>query len=562
MALVFLGSLLAAQSTAPADKKSPAAPPGDDDEKLLRAAGLPTDGPGLLKFFRDRTPSPDDRVRLAALVKKLGSRSFGARERATQELTTAGERALEFLRPALENPDPEVRRRAEQCVRTIEQVPHAARATAAARLLARRRPDGAAAVLLAFLSSGNWQAVGEDLLEPLSALGLEGGAKGKSPVPAVTAALADPDPARRAAAAHVLGRAAVEHRGPLDKLLTDPAPLVRYHAAVALVLARERRGLPALVALLGDGPADLTWRAEDLLSRIAGEKAPAPVPGAPADAAARKKWHLAWEGWWSAHGAGLDLARLNLDEAALGLTVVCEIDGLGHFPGRVCEFTRGGTLRWSVEKLDSPVDVQRLPSGRILVAEHWAKRVTERDRTGKVLWEHKTSNSPVSAERLRNGNTLIATYSEIIELTPGGKTVFKYTQGGMIYYAVKLPSGHVLFVDSTGKVAELDAAGKVVMSFVPKKYKEGASYGASVEPLPGSRYLVCLSGAGKVVEMDATGTIHWECSLPAPGYTHRLRGGTTLVSCIDERFIVEVDRQGKELWRKKTKGRPFRVRRY
>ena len=53
-----------------------AAPPpdGHDDEKTLKGAGLAADGPALLKFFRDRTPSAEKRARLAALVRQLGSR--------------------------------------------------------------------------------------------------------------------------------------------------------------------------------------------------------------------------------------------------------------------------------------------------------------------------------------------------------------------------------------------------------------------------------------------------------------------------------------------------------
>src|SRR5207248_9858992 len=120
-------------------------------------------------------------------------------------------------------------------------------------------------------------------------------------------------------------------------------------------------------------------------------------------------------------------------------------DGVGQVPGGVTEFDRAGNLRHSIEGLDSPTDVQRLPGGRVLVAEHWAQRVTERDRAGKVLWEQKLSDKPVSCRRLPGGNTFIATYSEILEVTPAGKTVFSHKGGGgMIYCACKLDGGNVL----------------------------------------------------------------------------------------------------------------------
>ncbi len=541
----------------------PTAAGPSDEEKLLEDAGLPTDGPGLVKFFRDRTLSGKDRARLAGLAGQLGSRSFAAREKATRELIAAGEHALEPLRSALKSPDPEVRRRAQECVEAVERTPHAARAAAAARVLAARRPEGAADALLAYLPFADGEAVGEGLLGPLVAVGLRGGDKDRSPVPAVAAALADGEPARRAAAAHVLGHAGPDQRPSLAPLLADPSPLVRYHAAVALMRLKDARGLAALVDLLGEGPAALSWSAEELLCRVAGEQAPPPVTGAPEDPAARKKWHAAWQAWWKANAAKVDVARLNLDDGYLGLTVVCEVDGLGQFPGRITEFDRGGNLRATVEGFESPSDVQRLPSGRLLLTEHWGSRVTERDRRGKIVWEHKVSAHPVSAERLKNGNTFIATYSEVVEVSPAGKTLFSYKHsGGSIYCACKLRSGNALLIDSSGRVVELDAAGKQVMTFTPQAHAQGAGYWASIEPLRNGRYLISLSGSGKVVETDNTGKIFWECSVPTPCYATRLPNGNTLVANVDGRAVVEVDRQGKEVWTKATKGRPFRARRY
>jgi hypothetical protein len=533
--------------------------PAREDERLLREGGLATDGPGLLKFFRDRTLSASDRERIALLIAQLNDRTFVVREKASKALIAAGENAIEALRAAVQRPKgEEVRRRAEQCLRTLAQAPHAARAAAAARLLAAHRPEGAADALLGYLPFADWEALSEELLESLAAVGL----RGDAPLPGVVAAVADREPSRRAAAAHVLGRAAPEHRKPLVGLLSDSAPLVRYHAAAALTRARDPRGIPTLVALLGEGPADVAWRAEELLGRVAGEKAPLPVPGAPEHAPARTKWHAAWQAWWQANEAGLDLAKVDLGEGQTGLTVVAEIDGLGQFPGRISAFDRGGNLRWSVDGLDSPTDVQCLRAGRVLVAEHWANRVTERDRTGKVLWERKLSNKPVSVDRLRNGNTLMTTYTEILEVTVQGKEVLRYQHtGGMIYSARKLPDGHVLFIDSGGKVTELDAAGKLVRAFLPQQHTNGAGAWASVEPLRGGRYLITFSGSNRVLETDASGKLFWDCMVPSPTYATRLANGNTLVSAVNPRYVVEVDRQGKEVWKKATRGRPFRVRR-
>jgi hypothetical protein len=101
-------------------------------EKVLREAGVGTDNPALLRFFRNLTPS---KAGLAAAVKSLGEHSYRSRKKATVYLKSAGRAALPVLRTAAENPDLEVRRRAERCIRDIENGPELYLVQAAARLL-------------------------------------------------------------------------------------------------------------------------------------------------------------------------------------------------------------------------------------------------------------------------------------------------------------------------------------------------------------------------------------------------------------------------------------------
>jgi hypothetical protein len=231
--------------------------------------------------------------------------------------------------------------------------------------------------------------------------------------------------------------------------------------------------------------------------------------------------------------------------------------------GRISEFDRNGNLRWSIEEnFNSPTDFQRLPGGRILVAEHWAQRVTERDRQGKILREWKTADKPVACRRLANGNTFIATYSEILEKSPGGQDIFSFKATGMIYGACMLRNRHILYINSAGNVIELDAERKQVKNFTVQGHAGGAAYWASIEPLPNGRYLITLAGADRVVETDEQGKIHWEVTVTKATGATRLANGNTLVASSDGRFAVEVNRAGKEVWKKTTKGRPFWARRY
>src|SRR5262245_47784519 len=47
-----------------------------EDEKLLQAAKMPTDGPGLLKALRNLVPAADDEKQVKALFEQLGSAKF------------------------------------------------------------------------------------------------------------------------------------------------------------------------------------------------------------------------------------------------------------------------------------------------------------------------------------------------------------------------------------------------------------------------------------------------------------------------------------------------------
>src|SRR5207249_4375319 len=106
-------------------------------------------------------------------------------------------KALPFLRSALRDADAERARRAARCIEEIESNTDFSRTAAAARVLADRKPDGAAAVLLAYLPGADGEAVEEALVQALLTLGMKDGQAD----PALVKALTDEEPRRRAAAA-------------------------------------------------------------------------------------------------------------------------------------------------------------------------------------------------------------------------------------------------------------------------------------------------------------------------------------------------------------------------
>jgi hypothetical protein len=526
-----------------------ALPPANDesiqaDEKLLKDAKLDTDGPALLAFFRQRTLTDADRKQLVALVGRLGSDRFAEREEASRQLIARGTSALPFLREAIQSADAEVARRAQECVEQIEAGPGSALPMAAARLLARRKPDGAVAALLAYVPYADDETVEEEILTALLTLTPDG-----APAAPLTAALADSQPARRAAAAGVVGRKGDKaQREAVRKLLADKDAKVRLRAARGLVGAGEREAVPTLVDLLGEGPLPMAWGAEEMLYRLAGDKGPAVSIGG-GEAEARRKCRDAWAAWWKENGPKVDLARAEEVERLLGLTL-----GIEFNTGHVWECGPDGRVRWEFTKLAGPMEAQVLPGGRVLIAESNNHLVSERDLKGNILWQKKLDgDQPTGCQRLANGNTFVSTYSSAMEFAPDGTRV----------YHLKIPGsnairkhriGHVVYA-TDDEIVEVDTAGARIRSVpLPKE-----SMWVGIEDLPGGRFLLANSSSGRVIEVDPSGKIVWESKVPGACGVARLPNGHTLVATVNR--VVELDRTGKEVWERRSDGYVRRVHR-
>jgi hypothetical protein len=173
------------------------------EEQALKAAKVGTDGPALLEFLRGQVRDEIDRTKVKALVKQLGDDSFEAREKATQELVRLGPAAVPELRRASKDADVEIATRARRCLDKIAELKGPEGLLGAAlRLVALKRPAGAAEVLLALAPGLTDEDDARELRNALAAVSLRDG----KPDAAVEKALEDRDPARRAAAAAALGK--------------------------------------------------------------------------------------------------------------------------------------------------------------------------------------------------------------------------------------------------------------------------------------------------------------------------------------------------------------------
>src|SRR5262249_39969351 len=155
----------------------------------------------LLTYLRRQSPTDDERRRLAGLVRQLGDANFRKRDEAARELTAAGWAVLPLLREALRGADREVAGPARRVPAGIEAGSGSGLGlpAAAARRLARLRPAGAAAVLVAYRPH-----VEDGYLADLLAAALSELAREPAERAALERAASDADPVRRSAAVGAL----------------------------------------------------------------------------------------------------------------------------------------------------------------------------------------------------------------------------------------------------------------------------------------------------------------------------------------------------------------------
>jgi HEAT repeat protein/outer membrane protein assembly factor BamB len=539
---------------------APGLPRGGDDALTRRlhrevwaAWWRCTDGPTLLDEFRKRTLTAEAAARARELIRKLGDGSFTERERASDELVEMGRLVLPVLREAARDRDAEVARRAETVLQRVEKAPSDALPPSAARLVALRKPAGAAEVLLAYLPSAEGEDQAAEVLNALAAVAIRDGKL----EPALVKALGDTLPRTRAAAAEVLCRAGgAEATAAVRKLLQDTDLSVRLRAAVGLTGAGDREAVPVLIDLVATLPREQSWQAQEFLIRLAGDGGPE-IAGTD-DEAGRKKARDAWAAWWKANAARTDLARLNGAPAVLGHTVVCLVEDNGN--GRVVELGRDGKVRWQVAGLQYPVDAWVVPGNRVLVGEYNGMKVTERDLTGKVIWER--ANLParvVNVQRLANGNTFIAVQNTLMEVDRSGKEVSAYRRPQQdIWAAYRSADGSTTFFTNGGQCVRLDRAGKEVKSF---PLGAGGNWTSGIDVTAQGRILSANHNTNRVEEFAPDGKKVWEAAFANITTATRAANGNTIVCSYFGHTVAEIDRNGKVVWEHKDTLHPFRARR-
>ena len=360
--------------------------PIDDDEVALRKAGVKVDGGELLAYLRRQSGADDDLAGIDQLVRDLGAPRQATRVGAADKLIALGPVALPRLRKAAkESEDSEIVRSAKRCVDRITRAWDYEQHRAAVRLLARR----ATPAFLHHLPYVVDEEVEADIWYSLDAM-----AK-KEIDPAFQKALASPFPSRRAVAGLILSRYGdKKQRDDAFGLLDDADATVRLRTAQGMLGAKNKAGVPTLIALLDQPSVALAWQAEELLHYTAGKASPKELIGA-GSAKSRAECRKAWEAWWKANAEKVDLKvrkGLPLMPGLVLLTSHCDKKSSIALSG--CN----GPHRWELHSKAWVIDATLLSGDRLLIAQV-QKRAIDRKTRKAYFYCDRWSNSPSSRER-------------------------------------------------------------------------------------------------------------------------------------------------------------------
>lgn len=187
------------------------------------------------------------------------------------------------------------------------------------------------------------------------------------------------------------------------------------------------------------------------------------------------------------------------------------------------------------------------------------------DETGKEAWD---SGRPAARDGyiLPNGNALIAWVDEVVEMKPTKEVVFKYIrskENAEIGTVQRLDNGNTLITELGAKprLLEVDATGKIVVDVPLQPETDNAHMQTRMaRKLANGNYLVPHLLAFKVKEYTPQGKVVREFATDLeelggraaenwPFTAIRLDNGNTLVNLTHGNKSVELDPEGKVVWK-------------
>jgi outer membrane protein assembly factor BamB len=227
-------------------------------------------------------------------------------------------------------------------------------------------------------------------------------------------------------------------------------------------------------------------------------------------------------------------------------------------------FSLGLFIVFAVANLGFAEDNSTVHTGRarkVLIGDYSAKALALVNEKGDIEWQVPIRNIH-DVSKLPNGNILFQTdWTEIVEMTPDRKIVWKYDaakQNGNegkkveVHAFQRLENGLTMIVESgPARIIEVDVEGKIQKQISLKvEHPNPHTDTRLARKLENGNYLVAHEGANKIVrEYDDDGKIVWEYPTGTKVYSAiRLKNGNTLIGMGDGHRVVEVNKEGKTVW--------------
>jgi FAD dependent oxidoreductase len=214
------------------------------------------------------------------------------------------------------------------------------------------------------------------------------------------------------------------------------------------------------------------------------------------------------------------------------------------------------------DKLQAPNLAQTSkPFGRrVLVSDYGGNKVAIIAADGRVEWEFP-AEKPQDVWMLSTGNVLFSHVRGAREVTMAKKIVWEYTspEGTEVHGCQPLPDGRIMVVEcGTKRLVEVSRDGKITREIaVPVKTKNTHDQMRGCRRTLDGRYFISAKGDRAILELSAEGKLLRSFKMPGdPHEVRELPNGHLLIACGEGEALLELDREGKAVWKLGTQEVP------
>ena len=205
-----------------------------------------------------------------------------------------------------------------------------------------------------------------------------------------------------------------------------------------------------------------------------------------------------------------------------------------------------------------PAEAEKAVQHHILLTEYGNKgknRLVEVDQTGRMVWQHTPPSTAVVFQVQPNGNVVYGyggNPTGVREVTKAGTEVWYYvSKCPQVLGFERLANGNTLIAEQgPPQAVEVNAKGEVVRTtLLTTTEKHFHRQVRRVHKLGNGNILAAHEGEGAVREYLPDGKVVWEYSgVDSVFDAMRLPNGHTVISCGEQKRVIEVDRAKQIVW--------------